>query len=134
MALKLQWLPFSLDVCRFPVEAELPDSIFKSPWFSICRTEVELSVVCLSQLQLQAPKVESGWVMFKIAGTLDFSLTGVLSGLTSSLAKEGISVLACSTFDTDYVLVKASEQELAHQVLASDGYEWSNAPLPSQAA
>lgn len=38
---------------------------------------------------------------------IPFSTVGVLASLVTPLADAGISVFAISTFDTDYVLVKA---------------------------
>lgn len=50
--------------------------------------------------------VDSGWACFRVEGTMDFGLVGVLAALTEPLAAAGIPVFAVSTFDTDYLLVK----------------------------
>jgi hypothetical protein len=59
----------------------------------------------------------------KVEGPLDFSLTGVLASLTAPLAREGISVFALSTYETDYLLVKTEQLEKAIQTLRGEGYE-----------
>ncbi len=49
--------------------------------------------------------VQGPLTAFEIAGPLDFTMVGVLSGLLEPLARQGISILALSTFDTDWILV-----------------------------
>ena len=55
-------------------------------------------------------------------GALDFSLIGILSDLITVLARNGISVFAVSTYNTDYVLVKQENFEKALRVLCEAGY------------
>jgi hypothetical protein len=45
--------------------------------------------------------------------------------LTIPLAQAGISVLALSTFDTDYLLVKEAQVDRAIQKLSQAGYRFS---------
>lgn len=63
-------------------------------------------MVCLEGEEPKGARAESGWRAFRVAGTLDFALTGVLAALATPLAAAGVSIFAVSTFDTDYVLVK----------------------------
>src|SRR6187402_2052170 len=42
----------------------------------------------------------------RIAGSIDFALTGVLASVLAPLGDAGISIFAVSTFDTDYILVR----------------------------
>ena len=57
-----------------------------------------------------------------MAGTIPFSVVGVLASLTAPLAGAGISVRAVSTFDTDYLLVKAEDLEAAVAILQRQGH------------
>jgi hypothetical protein len=43
---------------------------------------------------------ESGWRALKVAGPLDFSLTGVFASPAGPLAEAGISIFALSTYET----------------------------------
>ena len=52
----------------------------------------------------------------KVAGPLDFALTGVAAALTSPLAAAEISVLPIATYDTDYLFVR--EETLSRAVAA----------------
>jgi len=65
-----------------------------------------------------AENVERDWRAFEVVGPLPFGLTGVVSGLTAPLAAAGIPVFVVSTYDTDYVLVKAVDFVKSRGVLA----------------
>jgi hypothetical protein len=113
----------ALAVCRLAATDPVPPWADASPGFlSITRTSEELSIVCPSGLAPSTVKQEPGWRMFKVAGPLDFGLVGVLHSVLEPLARSGISVLSVSTFDTDYVLVKAAKVAEARQVLTSAGH------------
>lgn len=65
---------------------------------------------------------EDGWRGIRIQGVLDFSLVGILSKLSGILAENQIGIFAVSTFNTDYILVKAEDFERAIRVLATAGF------------
>lgn len=66
---------------------------------------------------------DDGWRAFRICGTLDFSLIGILSKISTILAEAEIGIFALSTYDTDYILVKKCNFEKAMAALRSAGYE-----------
>lgn len=74
-------------------------------------------MVCDQSVVPQGVKGVGGWRAFKVEGPLDFSLTGILSSLTTPLAEHKIPVFALSTFDTDYLLVEEGNLEKAKRVL-----------------
>ena len=53
---------------------------------------------------------------------LDFSLIGILARLSHILAENKIGIFAVSTYNTDYILVKEENFELALNVLEAEGY------------
>ena len=65
---------------------------------------------------------EDGWRCFRIAGTLDFSLTGILAGIADILAEHSIGLFAVSTFNTDYIFVKDADFQSALELLGQAGY------------
>ncbi len=65
---------------------------------------------------------DDGWKGFRIQGTLDLSLVGILSKLSGILADHNIGIFAVSTYNTDYILVKEANFDRALTVLASEGY------------
>lgn len=86
-------------------------------------TDKERSLVCLtSDVPSNTVAREDGWRAFRIAGSMEFSLIGILSGIAGTLADAGISIFAVSTFDTDYVLTKSNDFEKALKSLKNTGY------------
>jgi hypothetical protein len=59
----------------------------------------------------------------KVEGPLDLSATGVLASFATPLAREGISLFALSTYDTDYLLVKDQQLEKVVRVLKENGHK-----------
>ena len=119
--LSLILLSESLSICRFRPDVPLPAMPSEGFW-SITRTQDELSLVCPSNCVPDAcERREDGWRAFRVKGTLDFSLVGILAGIASVLAEAGISIFALSTYDTDYVLVKAESFARALEALKKNG-------------
>ena len=54
---------------------------------------------------------------------LHFPLIGILAGIAETLAGNGISIFAISTYNTDYVLVKKESYQRALDILERAGYE-----------
>ncbi|MFX1511374.1 MAG: ACT domain-containing protein [Promethearchaeota archaeon] len=92
-------------------------------FWSITRTEDEISLVLSEKFLSSGWKAERGWRSFQMKGPLDFSLTGILASVAVPLAKANISIFVISTFDTDYFLVKENCLEEAISVLVTEGYE-----------
>jgi hypothetical protein len=65
---------------------------------------------------------ERGWRCLRVAGSLAFSAVGVISSLCGPLAASGVSIFAISTFDTDYLLVKADDLPAAVAALTAAGH------------
>ena len=90
----------------------------------IGKTDEEISLVCKT---VDAPdkttERDDGWKGFRIQGILDFSLIGILSKISGILAENNIGIFAVSTFNTDYILVKAENFERALSVLSEEGYD-----------
>ncbi|WP_254388498.1 ACT domain-containing protein [Thermanaeromonas sp. C210] len=112
----------TLAICRLDKDAPLPEWVQRSSFFSCTRTPSELSIVCPQKDVPPNILCEKGWRCFKVEGPLDFSLTGVLASLVTPLAEERISIFAISTYDTDYLLVKEEQLDLAIRVLKQSGH------------
>lgn len=126
MKLQLSIVENRFTIHRFPPDHDIPNQVYGSKFYSISRTEDELSIVCDSSTQMNSEKPESGWSCIKIAGVLDFSLTGVLADISSVLAEAEISIFAISTYDTDYILVKSEKLQPARKALLVSGYTFNN--------
>ena len=120
----LRVLSDRLAVCRMPADSPWPTPPAGPSFFSVTRTDAEMSVVCRED---SAPagenvRVEPDWRALEVAGPLDFSMVGVMAALTAPLADVDVSVFVVSTYDTDYVLVHAAALEKAVEALRGAGH------------
>jgi hypothetical protein len=123
-ALEFSILNDSFTLYRLKSGADIPKVVLASPFYSLTRTEDELSILVPEAVKLATEKSEPGWSALKVAGPLDFSLTGILAGITSTLAQASISIFAISTFDTDYILVKSDQLTTAKAALTAAGHQF----------
>ncbi len=117
----LRVLPGRLGICRFDPNTPMPSSLPGGNFFCAVRTEGELSVVCDESVVPSGVRAQRGWRAFRVEGTLDFSLTGILASIANPLAEAKVSIFAVSTFDTDYVLVKEADLARATSALEAAG-------------
>ena len=122
--ISLEPLDLLFSVCKVTDYTEID---IERPFVFTGRTELEKSLVCPTSIVPQnTTDREDGWRAFRVCGKMDFSLVGILSGITGILAEGGVSVFAISTYDTDYVLVKDEEFEKALMKLNNVGYSIVN--------
>jgi len=118
----LSLLPNTYAVCRLDADAAIPSWATKSGFVSITRTAEELSILCLQSLVPDGVKCEKDWWCFQLLGPIPFMSVGVLASLVQPLADAEISVFVISTFDTDYLLVKAADLQRATDALRQNGF------------
>ena len=78
------------------------------------------------RITIDSEDVEKQWRALEVVGPLGFSLTGILSKISTVLANQGISIFAISTFDTDYILVKDNMVNKATAALQDNNYRIIN--------
>jgi len=116
-------IPDALAIVRLQPDVSVPAwALEPSTFCSVTRTGDELSVVCAEAQVPPGALAEPGWRAFKLHGPFPFTQVGVLVAFAAPLARDGISIFAVSTFDTDYVLVKASQIDRAVEALAAEGH------------
>jgi hypothetical protein len=120
--LSISVLPDPLAVCRLSPTAAVPDWV-SGGFASITRTADELSIVCREETVPDGTATERGWRAFKVEGPIPFEWTGIAASLLAPLAEAEISVFVISTFDTDYLLVKAETLERAAETLRTAGHD-----------
>ncbi|MBP2665659.1 MAG: hypothetical protein H6Q76_639, partial [Firmicutes bacterium] len=108
---------------RLPPAAAIPEWAYLGEFFSITKTAEELSIVCLSRVVPESVEKDSGWKVLKIEGLLNFNLVGILAQVSAVLAESEVSIFAISTYNTDYILVKNRDFDVAVVVLRKDGHE-----------
>jgi hypothetical protein len=108
----LDLLPGDYAVCRLPAGSALPPGLVGGSAngsvagvVSVTWTADEVSVICLADLVPDGATAEAPWRCLRVAGPLDFALTGVLASMVAPLATARVTIMAFSTYDTDYILV-----------------------------
>ena len=118
--MELKKIAWDLTVCKV---RDLSGVDLSADFFFIGKTDEELSLVCkTADTPVKAITREDGWKAFRIQGVLDFSLIGILARITGILAEHQIGIFAVSTYNTDYILVKAEQFDQAMDALRSEGY------------
>ena len=119
--MQLEALNFPLTVAKL---ADMSAIGLDADFFFLGRTDGEISLVCRTGDAPQKTLArEDGWRAFRVKGSMDFALVGVLARLAGILAAQGIPIFAVSTFDTDYILVKEADFGRALAALAGAGFE-----------
>ncbi|NGX34074.1 MAG: hypothetical protein K1060chlam1_00421 [Candidatus Anoxychlamydiales bacterium] len=81
----------------------------KLSFFSFIKTERELSIIAESNSLKSYNKIDPDWQRLHFDESIPFSFSGILSSVLLPLAKENISVLVTSSFNTDYIFFKKEE-------------------------
>mgnify|MGYP001952783993 CR=1 FL=1 len=123
MKLTLKLLSEYFTIHSLPAHSEIPPQVFSAPIYFIGKTFDETSIVLPQNISINSDEFEPNWQALEVVGPLDFSLTGILSSISTVLANEKISIFAISTFDTDYVLVKKETLDAAITALKSNNYQ-----------
>lgn len=120
--LSLKVLADDFAIAQLPANAPLPDWFVPGALASASWAEEELSIVCPGAQVPPEVRCERGWRCLQLQGPFPFHLTGVLLSVLQPLAAADIGIFALSTFDTDYVLVKADALDRAIAALQSQGH------------
>lgn len=123
-ALRFRVIPGDYAISRMPVDARVPQQpagsfhceLLSGPWRTL------YGPVEYAPPESTLVRVESGWALLELDGSFAFDVVGVMAAWTAPLAREGISLMALSSFDTDYLLVK-------HDRLAAALAAWSTAGI-----
>lgn len=120
-----------LAVVRLAPDATVPPWLPTTGFTTVSRTSAELSIVCASAAVPAASPAddaeagliaEPGWIALELVGPFEFTLTGILASVLVPLADAAVGIFAISTYDTDYVLVKATQRREAIDALRTAGH------------
>lgn len=117
----LELLPGEFSVCKL----EAPLAVLPAGLCFLANTDQEYSLVC-ETADVPATGVnarEDGWCAMRVSGQLDFSLIGILAGISQTLAAARVGIFVVSTYDTDYILLKERDLDRALDALSAAGYE-----------
>ena len=121
--MKIEKIDHDFSICKVKDYSQVN---FEREYVFIGRTDEENSLVCITEdVPDNVTERGDGWKAFRIQGTLDFSLVGILSEISTLLAENEIGIFALSTYNTDYILTKSGNYDKALRVLADAGYDTS---------
>jgi uncharacterized protein len=118
----LDVLPGSFAVCRLSADASLPAWASGAAFSSVTRTPHELSILCDGEAVPADVEAQRGFRALRVRGPLDFSLTGILAALAGALAAAAVSIFPISTYDTDYLFVRAVDLNRSIAALRAAGH------------
>lgn len=123
LSFELSWLQGHYAVARLPPDAPIPEWAASGAFTTVSRTPEELSIVCADHAVPDSVRREGGWACLRLHGPVAFGQIGVVASLARPLAEAGVGILAISTFDTDYLLVKVADAGRAERALRASGHE-----------
>jgi|SRR5579883_27623 hypothetical protein len=109
-------------IVKLRPDARIPDWAARGGFFSVTRTDEELSVVTREANLPVGIDASHGWRMLKVQGPFAFDEVGVVAALANPLARIGVGIFLISTYDTDYLLVQQDEIAAAVEALEHAGH------------
>ncbi|MEU9505485.1 ACT domain-containing protein [Micromonospora sp. NPDC048170] len=109
--LDIALLPGQYAVCRLAAGSALPPELSgglgDGDVVTVSWTADGISLICPADRAPEQAVTETAWRCLQVAGPLDLAVSGTLAALVDPLAAARVSVVAFSTYDTDYLLVPA---------------------------
>lgn len=118
----LALLPEQLSIFRFDPSSPVPDLAGSTEMWSITRTRRELSVVAEEGSCSAADAEDPGWRCLYVEGPIPFDLPGIVAGISTTIAAQGLPVFVMSTFDSDLILLRSESLDQSLQALRHSGY------------
>src|SRR5687768_4543307 len=104
--------PESFCIHRLPPDRKL-DCFGGASWYSVTRTNDELSVIAPVDVDPGPGDRQPGWSCLQVADILGFEMVGVIAGISRVLAEANVSIFTVSTYNTDHVFVRTDDVETA---------------------
>ena len=121
MSIKLEILEDRFSICKV---ADYSMTDLSDKFVFTGATDQENSLICPEKaVPGNTLERDDGWRGFRLSGTYEFSLIGILARIANILAERRISIMAVSTYNTDYVFIKAEYFDGALKALSENGYE-----------
>ena len=116
--------PHRFGMIRLGPSDAIPAAALSATNCFIARTATELSIVA-RLATVEALGVSAGtFRLIGIAATFGTTETGILKRIVDPLAAAGVWILALGTHDTDYVLVREDQCEVAVEALCRAGHQF----------
>ncbi|MEU7931972.1 ACT domain-containing protein [Micromonospora echinofusca] len=124
--LDIALLPGKYAVCRLAAGSALPPELSgglsDGDVVTVSWTADGISLICPADRAPEQADGETAWRCLRVAEPLDLAVSGTLAALVDPLAAARVSVVAFSTYDTDYLLVPAVRLREATAALERAGH------------
>lgn len=120
--IQLQVLLGHYAVTRLDPTSAFPPWADGTGFVSICRSDDELSIVCLEDRVPAGVTSTRGWIAIKFVGPFAFDETGIVLSVVRPLSEGGLGVFIVSSFDGDYLLVRAADLVSTRTLLTQAGH------------
>jgi GNAT superfamily N-acetyltransferase len=124
MQLDLELLPGGYSVSKLPPGVALPDWLAGVGLINVTFAADETSVVCLTAHVPQAVQTVSGWAAIKVTINFGFDEAGVVLAAIQPISGNGAGVFVLSTYDRDYLLVRATDLAQVQGWLRAAGHRF----------
>lgn len=121
-SLPLEVLPGTLAICRLPADSPVPEWVHGALFSTVSRTREELSITIDQAAVPPGIRSELNYRAIRVSGVLPPDLIGILVAIGAPLAQAGLPIFAISTFDTDYVLLRAADLDAGLAALRRAGH------------
>lgn len=124
--LVLNALPGAYAVTRRAQGAPVPDWVQGEGVVSITQAPDETSILCLEDRVPATEQSSGGWQAVQVSNLVDLDVPGVVLAAVEPISRAGLGVFVTSTFDRDYLLVRAAESLSAQIAWIAAGHQFSD--------
>ncbi len=120
--LTLTLLEGAYSLVKLDPYAGIPTWAVRGEFWAVTRSGADVSVVCATDAIPDGVESTHGWRTLQLEGPISFAQTGILDSVVEPLSHAGISILAVSAYDTNFVLVRDEDIERATATLLGVGH------------
>jgi len=115
----LSILPQKFGICHFERKTPIPNWALEGEFFSITKTDQELSIVFPQEKIPPGVLYEPNWRAFRVEGIVEgVYAVGIIEALARPLAENQIPIFNISTYQTNYIFVEEKNLKKATKLLS----------------
>ncbi|MBO9449125.1 GNAT family N-acetyltransferase [Tropicibacter sp. R16_0] len=122
--LVLNALPGAYAVTRRAPDMPVPDWAQGEGLVSITQASDETSILCREDRVPGTEQCSGGWRAVQVSNLVDLDVPGVVLSAVQPISQAGLGVFVTSTFDRDYLLVRAAEDVAAQIAWIRAGHHY----------
>ncbi|GAB5437520.1 GNAT family N-acetyltransferase [Falsiruegeria mediterranea] len=122
--LVLNALPGAYAVTRRAPDMPVPEWVKGKGLVSVTQAPDETSILCLENRVPATEQSSGGWQAVQVSNLVDLDVPGVVLSAVRPISQAGLGVFVTSTFDRDYLLVRAAENVAAQMAWIRAGHHY----------